>query len=172
MYKSGQPDRTLAGDRQRRNLALPVFRNHLWCIFVILSTSKQKEMRKNIFKKYADKFSETRFWQKLNRYARQAGTKVVYIALLLYYAYDRNDTPGWAKRIVLGSLGYLISPIDALPDLTPILGYTDDLGVLSFGLVTIAAYINQDVKDNAREKLQKWFGDYDPEDLTEIDDQL
>jgi uncharacterized membrane protein YkvA (DUF1232 family) len=137
-----------------------------------LGTVKKKAMKKNIFKKYAGKFSENKFWQKLNRYARQAGTKAVYIALLLFYAYDRKDTPSWAKRIVLGSLGYLISPIDALPDLTPILGYTDDLGVLSFGLVTIAAYINQDVKNNARKKLQKWFGFYDSEDLAEIDDKL
>lgn len=162
----------LSGDRQRRSRGNTTTRNHFLLIFVILDIAKKKVMKKNIFKKYAGKFSESHFWQKLNKYARQAGTKAVYTALLLFYAYDRNDTPGWAKRIVLGSLGYLITPIDALPDLTPILGYTDDLGVLSFGLVTIAAYINQDVKQNAREKLQQWFGSYNPEDLAEIDDKL
>ncbi|MEL6803260.1 MAG: YkvA family protein, partial [Bacteroidota bacterium] len=104
-------------------------------------------------------FSESRFWQKMSQSAGRAGQKLVYSALLLYYAYKRKETPSWAKRIVLGSLGYLIMPLDFIPDLSPILGYTDDLGVISFGLVTIAAYINDDIRDKARTKLTKWFGE-------------
>ena len=118
------------------------------------------------------RFSENKLWQKINSYARQAGIKVVYAALLLYYAYKRKDTPTWAKNIVIGVLGYFLSPIDALPDLTPILGYTDDLGVLGFGLVTIAAYVDAAVKSQAKEKLQAWFGDYDDADLKPVDDKL
>ena len=66
---------------------------------------------------------------------RQLGMKTCYSALLLFYAYRRSDTPSWAKNIVIGVLGYLIAPFDMLPDLTPIIGYTDDLGILGFGLV-------------------------------------
>jgi uncharacterized membrane protein YkvA (DUF1232 family) len=117
-------------------------------------------------------FKENKLWRKLNAYARQAGIKVVYAALLLYYAYRRKDTPHWARRVVVGVLGYFLSPIDALPDLTPILGYTDDLGVLAFGLVTIAAYVDAGVKQQAREKLQAWFGAYNEEELKEIDDKV
>lgn len=126
----------------------------------------------NPFKKYSKEYSEKKLWGKLTSYAKQAGSKVVYSALLLFYAYRRKETPTWAKNIVLGTLGYLISPIDAIPDLTPLLGYTDDLGVLSFGLVTIASYIDADVKKNARERLEKWFGDINETELKEIDDQL
>lgn len=129
-------------------------------------------MKKNPFKKYIGQFTESKFWQKLTSVARQAGIKVVYAALLLFYAYNRKETPAWARRIVLGILGYLIAPFDALPDLTPIVGYTDDLGVLGFGLVTIAAYINSDVKTMAREKLRNWFGEFDPADLKPVDDKL
>ena len=118
------------------------------------------------------RFSENKLWQKINAYARQAGIKVVYTALLLYYAYKRKDTPLWAKNIVIGVLGYFLSPIDALPDLTPILGYTDDLGVLGFGLVTIAAYVDASVKGQAKEKLHAWFGSYDDADLKDVDDKL
>jgi uncharacterized membrane protein YkvA (DUF1232 family) len=117
-------------------------------------------------------FTENKLWRKLNAYARQAGIKVVYAALLLYYAYRRKDTPHWARRVVIGVLGYFLSPIDALPDLTPILGYTDDLGVLAFGLVTIAAYVDTSVKQQAREKLHAWFGAYDEEELKEVDDKV
>lgn len=126
----------------------------------------------NPFKKYADKFSEGKFWTKLKEYAKQAGVKAVYSALLLFYAFRRKDTPGWAKNIVLGVLGYFLTPIDAIPDLTPLLGYTDDIGVLSFGLVTIAAYINDEVKSQARTRLSKWFDEIDDDDLAEVDKQL
>ena len=126
----------------------------------------------NPLKKYAHQSSENRLLKKIQAYARAAGLKTVYSVLLLFYAFTRKETPAWAKNIILGVLGYFIAPIDALPDLTPIIGYTDDLGVLSFGLVTIACYINQDVRGRAKGKLKDWFGEYDVEELAEIDRQL
>ena len=127
---------------------------------------------KNPFKKFADFFSENEFFNKVKFYSRQAGLKTVYTAMLLFYAFKRKETPLWARNIILGTLGYFIAPIDALPDLTPILGYTDDVGVLGFGLVTIACYVNDEVKINARKHLKKWFGEYDLAELQEVDQQL
>lgn len=127
---------------------------------------------KNPFKPYIRHFSENKFWKKISNFANQAGIKTVYAALLLFFAYRRKETPAWARRIVLGTLGYLISPFDALPDFSPIIGYTDDLGLLSFGLVTIACYINDSVRSQAREQLGKWFKDYKEEDLQEVDAKL
>lgn len=127
---------------------------------------------KNPFKTYSKDFSENSFWKKIKEYARQAGLKTAYTGLLLFYAYKRKDTPGWAKRLVLGVLGYFIAPIDALPDLTPLVGYTDDLGVLTFGLVTIACYVNDEVKEKSRKQLTKWFGKFDEGELKEVDSQL
>jgi uncharacterized membrane protein YkvA (DUF1232 family) len=127
-----------------------------------------KEKLKN-FRKF---FSEVELWGKLKTYARKIGAKTVYSVLLLYYAYKRKDTPAWAKRIVLGTLGYFIAFIDLIPDLTPIVGYTDDIGILSFGLVTVAAYINDEVKSNAKNKLTDWFGEVPEIQLSEIDEKL
>ncbi|MCI5080924.1 MAG: YkvA family protein [Saprospiraceae bacterium] len=127
---------------------------------------------KNPFEKYIKKFSEVKLWDNMAMYAKKAGIKAVYTVLLLYYAYARKETPSWAKRIVLGTLGYLVSPIDLIPDLSPLIGYTDDIGVLSFGLITIAAFVNEEVKNKAKGRLTKWFGDYDPKELAEVDDQL
>ena len=129
-------------------------------------------MRSDPFKKYKKEYSEKNLWEKLKKYARVAGQKTVYSALLMFYAFRRKETPGWAKNVILGAIGYFLSPFDGVPDLTPFLGYTDDLGVLSFGLVTIASYIDADVKKNARERLEKWFGDVNESELKEIDDQL
>ena len=115
------------------------------------------------FRRY---FSEQQFWLKLAGYARKAGIKVVYSALLLYYAYRRKETPGWAKRIILGSLGYFLSPIDLIPDLSPVIGYTDDMAVLAFGITAVAIYINNDVKARALGQLSKWFGGVDEKEIT------
>jgi uncharacterized membrane protein YkvA (DUF1232 family) len=102
-------------------------------------------------------FSETSFWSKIRRYAQKAGEKTIYTALLLYYAYKRSDTPTWAKSVILGALGYFLSPIDAIPDLTPLVGYTDDMAVLAGALATVAAYINDEVREKATQQLTKWF---------------
>lgn len=129
-------------------------------------------MMKDRFNRFRRFFSENAFWKKLSRYAGQAGIKTVYAALLLYYAYGRKETPLWVKNIILGILGYFLAPIDAIPDLTPILGYTDDMGILGFGLVSLATYINDDVKVKARKRLKRWFGTFDPEDLKPVDERL
>jgi len=100
------------------------------------------------------------------------GVKITYSALLLYYAYQRKDTPRWAKNVIIGALGYLLSPIDTIPDLTPFLGFTDDFGVLSFALVTIACYINEDVRSDAKEKVHQLFNNVYEEDLQEVDSSL
>lgn len=127
---------------------------------------------KNPFDRYVKNFTEGKMWQKISAYATKAGQQSIYTVLLLFYAYRRSDTPVWAKNIILGTIGYFISPIDALPDLTPVIGYTDDMGVLSFGLVTIACYVNNEVKVKAKAQLRKWFKDYKEEDLEAVDNQL
>lgn len=121
---------------------------------------------------YRKAFSDFQFWEKLKHFAKRAGLKTVYSALLLYFAYKRAETPGWAKRLIIGVLGYLIAPIDAIPDLTIFFGFTDDIGMLSFALVTVASFINESVREQAREKLTTWFPDADEAALAEVDKKL
>jgi uncharacterized membrane protein YkvA (DUF1232 family) len=103
-------------------------------------------------------FSERSLWQKLGGYAVAAGREVVEKVLWLWYALQRPETPAWAKATILGALGYFIAPLDAVPDLVPIAGYADDLGVLTLAVATVAAYIDDDVKHKAANRLRKWFG--------------
>jgi uncharacterized membrane protein YkvA (DUF1232 family) len=102
-------------------------------------------------------FTEERFWKKITRYASKAGIEVIEKALWLYYAAQKPNTPTWAKNTVYAALLYFISPIDAIIDITPFLGYSDDLGVLALAVSTIALYIDKEVKQQAQLKLQKWF---------------
>jgi len=123
-------------------------------------------------RKYAEFFSEINFWNTVQSYAKKIGIQSVYSSLLLFYAFKRKETPAWAKNIIIGVLGYLIAPIDLIPDLTPFIGYTDDLGVLGIGLVAIASYINDAVKSQAKTKLKDWFGNYDSAEIENIDQKL
>ena len=133
----------------------------------------EEEKYKKLIEEQADNPIEaTTLWKKIAKFAQKIGLKTVYSALLLYYAFRRKDTPLWAKRIITGILAYFIAPIDAIPDLTPFLGFTDDLSVLGFGLVIVAAYINGDVRQNARAQLDKWFDNIDEKELDAVDKTL
>jgi len=108
---------------------------------------------------FENEYSDNRFWEKVKAYARTAGREVVEKALWLYYSAQHPKTPAWARSVIYGALGYFIIPLDAIPDLTPIAGYADDLGVLAAALATVAIYVNEEVKTKAAGKIREWFGD-------------
>ncbi len=100
-----------------------------------------------------ERYREEDFWNKLRRFARQAGREVVEKALWLYYALKRPETPAWAKRTIVGALVYFILPIDLVADLAPLVGFTDDLSVLLLAVGTVAAHITPEVKAQAQKTL-------------------
>ena len=122
--------------------------------------------------KLIDQYSEDSFWEKVKKFGKKAGIKVVYTALLLFYCLKDGDVPKWAKTVIIGSLAYFISPVDAIPDLVPVMGFSDDLGSLVAALGIVAMYINDDIKQKAREKLAGWFPEVKEEELEEIDQKI
>ncbi|WP_456001055.1 YkvA family protein [Prevotella sp.] len=107
--------------------------------------------------KYKDKFSQQNFIEKIQRIAKRAGAKLVYIALILYYLMQSDKVSLKDKAIIIGALGYLISPIDVVPDAIPIAGLADDLAVLLYALGKVWSQVDDNLKDKAKEKLSKWF---------------
>ncbi len=103
-------------------------------------------------------YSEDSFWGKIKKYAKAAGVEVIEKALQLYYALQNANTPAWAKTVIVGALGYFISPIDAIPDITPLIGYGDDLGVLAAAIAMVSTHITDDIKEKATTKSKEWFG--------------
>ncbi|RCX23002.1 uncharacterized membrane protein YkvA (DUF1232 family) [Fontibacillus phaseoli] len=122
--------------------------------------------------KLNEKYSEESFWKKIKKFGKKAGSKVVYVALLLFYCLKDEKVPAWTKTVIIGALAYFISPIDAVPDIMPVAGYTDDLGSLLAALGVVAVYINDDIRDKAKSKLSDWFGSESLIDLKEIDKKL
>ena len=107
---------------------------------------------------FAKNFSDDGFWNKVVKYAKAAGREVIEKALWLYYAAQNPQTPAWAKATIYGALGYFILPVDAIPDVLPGMGYTDDLGVIAAAITAVSVYITDEVKRQASQKLQDWFG--------------
>ncbi len=71
---------------------------------------------------------EERLWEKLERVGKKINFAKDVKAL---YRYMRDKyVPWYRKSIVIGALIYFISPIDTIPDLAPLVGYLDDLGVI------------------------------------------
>jgi uncharacterized membrane protein YkvA (DUF1232 family) len=117
-------------------------------------------------------YSESSFWLKLKRFAKKAGTKVVYVALLLYYVLQSPNVPIKSKAIIIGALGYFIAPLDIIPDILIGVGYGDDLGVLLGALVSVAMYVDKDIRQKAHERIVEWFGTDTQDDLIAIDEKL
>ena len=109
--------------------------------------------------KYKDKFSQQSFIEKIQRIAKRAGAKLVYVALILYYLMQSDKVSLKDKAVIIGALGYLISPLDVVPDAIPIAGLGDDLTVLLYALGKVWTSVDEEMKGKARGKLSKWFDD-------------
>lgn len=106
---------------------------------------------------HADDYSEAGFWRKASTAARKAGKRVLNPAFRMYYAAQDPDTPVWARTTIYGALGYFISPIDGLPDFTPLLGYTDDLTLMAGAVAIVAAHIKPEHSARAETTLTRWL---------------
>lgn len=111
-------------------------------------------------------FSEKEYGEKLRTYSSRIGTKIVYYSLLLYYAFKSPDTPKKAKLTIAGALGYLILPVDVIPDFIPVVGFTDDSAVIIYAVYQVISHIDEHVKEQAKARLLKLFnGQVDLEEL-------
>ncbi len=118
----------------------------------------EKKITKKELKKYEEQYSESGLQAKIIKYGKIAGATVVYKAVQLFYVLQKPDVPAKTKAVIMGALGYLIAPIDFIPDLTPVLGYTDDAVALTFALVQAQGYIDDGVREKSKKFLVKIFG--------------
>ncbi len=85
--------------------------------------------------------------------------KLIYEALQLYCVTENPNCPMKIKAAIFAALGYFISPFDVIPDFTPIVGYSDDAGAIALALALAQIYINDAVKQKARNKIAAVFGE-------------
>jgi uncharacterized membrane protein YkvA (DUF1232 family) len=94
-----------------------------------------------------------RFWGKFKRVA--ARLPFAEDLLSAYYcAFDRQ-TPRHVQAALLGAIAYFILPFDFIPDMLPVLGFTDDAAVLATAIRLVSAHITPDHREAARNRLQR-----------------
>jgi uncharacterized membrane protein YkvA (DUF1232 family) len=91
------------------------------------------------------------FWPKLRRHAAQLPFAEDLVAAY-YCAFDRR-TPRRVQVILLGALAYFVLPFDFVPDMLPIIGFTDDAAVLATAVQVVAAHITPEHRNAARRLL-------------------
>src|SRR5262249_2677908 len=74
-------------------------------------------------------------------------------AVAMYFCMLDGKTPLWVKGTVAAALALCILPLDALPDILPIVGMTDDAGVIAAALAAVSAYLT----DEHRRKAADWL---------------
>lgn len=94
-----------------------------------------------------------KFWSSLKRVVNNLPFAEDLVAAFVC-AKDPQTSPK-VRYALLGGLGYFIMPIDALPDILPLIGYSDDMAVLAALVGTVAGAIKPEHRDKARKILDK-----------------
>jgi uncharacterized membrane protein YkvA (DUF1232 family) len=93
------------------------------------------------------------FWPKVRRVAARLPFAEDLLAAY-YCAFDRQ-TPLQVKAALLAALAYFVLPLDAVPDLLPLFGFTDDALVLVTALRMVSVHIHESHRVAAREALAR-----------------
>ena len=94
-----------------------------------------------------------RFWIKLKRVVAQLPFAEDLLAAY-YCAFDKQ-TPRHVQAALLGAIAYFILPFDFIPDMLPVLGFTDDAAVLATAIRLVASHITPEHRDAARAALKR-----------------
>src|SRR5881227_344790 len=94
-----------------------------------------------------------RFWIKF----KQVVAKLPFAEDLLaaYYCAFDKQTPRHVQASLLGAIAYFILPFDFIPDVMPVLGFTDDAAVLATAIRMVASHITSEHREAARAALKR-----------------
>jgi uncharacterized membrane protein YkvA (DUF1232 family) len=93
------------------------------------------------------------FWRKARRFAARVPFAEDLLAAY-YCAFDR-DTPMQVKAALVGALAYFVLPLDAMPDIMPLLGFADDAAILATALRMVANHIRPAHREAARRAMKR-----------------
>ena len=85
---------------------------------------------------------------------KQKARKLKSEAQVLMIAYKDKRTPLSAKILIGITVGYLLSPIDLIPDFIPVLGLLDDIILVPALIALSIKLIPRIVLEDAREELK------------------
>lgn len=91
------------------------------------------------------------FWPKIRRACARAPFAAD--ALAVWYCAKDDETPTAAKGMMLAALAYFVLPADAVPDILPAIGYTDDAAVFAALLSLIGRNLKPRHQQAARDAI-------------------
>ena len=94
------------------------------------------------------------FWRKTRRVA--ASIPFAEELLAAYYCAFDHNTPLPVKTALIGALAYFVLPMDAIPDILPVLGFADDAAVLATAVKMVTSHIRPEHRDAAKFKLAEF----------------
>src|SRR4030081_2259261 len=97
------------------------------------------------------------FWAKARRVAAALPFAEDLVAAY-FCAFDR-ETPRHVQAALLGALAYFVLPFDIIPDMMPLLGFTDDAAVLATALRMVATHIRPEHRAAARRAIERGLGE-------------
>ena len=74
-------------------------------------------------------------------------------ALSVWWAARDPETPMAAKGMMLAGLAYFVLPTDALPDILPVIGFTDDAAVIA----ALVAILGKTLKPRHKEAAEAFL---------------
>ncbi len=127
---------------------------------------KVEDITSNL-KVYEKYFSESELWQKVEKFGKTMGATILYPVLLLYNLLKSNEVDLREKAMIIGTLGYVILPLDFLPDALPG-GFTDDeLGLLA-AITALASCLSEEIQQTSKEQLRNLLGEFDERALDSV----
>jgi uncharacterized membrane protein YkvA (DUF1232 family) len=93
------------------------------------------------------------FWRKAARVA--AKLPFAEDLLAAYYCAFDQTTPFQVRAALVGALAYFVLPFDFVPDVLPLLGFTDDAAILLTALRMVAGHLRPEHRDAARVALER-----------------
>ena len=96
------------------------------------------------------------FWERI----RTLGRKLPFADDVVAAAFCASDpaTPSRVKLLIVGALAYFVMPFDAIPDLLPVLGFTDDAAVIAATIAAIRMHMREEHWEKARAFLGRQAG--------------
>jgi uncharacterized membrane protein YkvA (DUF1232 family) len=88
-----------------------------------------------------EKRIKRRFWPTFRRAARQIPFSRELVAA--YYCAIDPKTPTRTRGILLAALAYFVLPLDFLPDFLAVVGFSDDVAVLTAAFAAISGQIKE-----------------------------
>ena len=107
---------------------------------------------------YAKNYSDEALKDKITRFGKKMGGKLLYNVYVLYFVLKSKDVPIKVKLEIIGALGYVIVPLDLIPDFIPVAGFSDDLAAIAFAVHSARSHITPEIQHKAETKVYEKFG--------------